>query len=331
MATVKNVAEIAKVNVSTVSRYLSGELSVTPETEQRILDAIKQTNYQPNIIAQGLRRGRSRTIVVVAPDIYQPGISGIISGIDRRIQDSRFILITVMTQGSSRRELKILRTLSTMMASGVVLIGHPFGQINSTEMIRDAIGMEPSLVYVSRTFQESNVLEVCPDQLSGMQQITDHLIEKGHRSIGLIVGVNEHPDALIKIRGYKRSLTAHNIEIRDDLILEGFFRPEETRAATDVLLERNVDAIICTSDLMGISALQHLQNKKLSIPDDIAVAGYGGTIWADLVTPKLTTVAVQVEELGQYAAGLLLDEIEGNDLDSNFAIRPVSLRLGESV
>lgn len=329
MSTVKHVADLANVNVSTVSRYLSGKLTVTPETEQRILDAIKQTNYQPNIIAQSLRSGSSKTIAVVAPDIYQPGISEIIFGVDNQIRDTEYLLMTIMTQNSSERELVILRILNQMMVGGVVIIGQPSDGINTMEAIRGALGNTP-MIFVSRNFKASDVPEICPDQVSGVSQITKHLLEKGYSKIGLVVGILEHPDAKKKIEGYKQGLASKGIDVKENLIAEGFYRTEETQAAVKYLLTQGIDAVICASDLMAISALKYLQDQGLSIPEDIAVAGYGGTTWADIVTPKLTTVSVKVEELGRSAVANLINIIESESSITDFQIREVSLKLGDS-
>lgn len=330
MPTVKHVADLAGVNASTVSRYLSGKLSVTPETEERILQAIKKTNYQPNIIAQSLRSGTSKTIAVVAPDIYQPGISGIIYGLDNRIRETEYLLMIIMTQNSASRELEILRTLSHMMVAGVVIIGQPTEEVNSAEATREALGGHTPLLFVSRNFEESNVLEICPDQVTGVMQITNHLIERGYRSIGLIVGKREHPDAIKKIEGYKRGLSSMGITAKDEMVRDGFYQPEKTQAAVEDLLKKNVDAIICASDLMAITAIKYIQDKGLAIPGDVAVTGYGGTSWADMITPRLTTVDVHMAELGSKVIDHLLNVIDGVSLPSRFQVQSVTLRIGQS-
>jgi DNA-binding LacI/PurR family transcriptional regulator len=330
MSTVKDVARLAGVNVSTVSRYLSGKLSVTPKTEKRILKAIKETNYQPNIIAQSLRSGSSKTIAVVAPDIYQPGISEIIYGVDDRIRETDYLLMTIMTQNSASRERAILTTLCHMMVGGVIIIGQPADTINSMEEIQCALGGNTPIMFVSRNFEESEVPEICPDQEDGVRMLTEHLLIKGYRSIGLIVGVQEHPDAKKKIAGYQRGLKSQGVPFNADLIVQGFYQAENTRNAVKDLINKDVEAIICASDLMAIAAMKFIQDQGLSIPGDIAVAGYGGTAWADMVSPRLTTVNVQVNQLGGLATEYLLQQIQGKEPESNFQILPVSLRVGES-
>lgn len=329
MATVKHVADLADVNISTVSRYLSGKLTVTPETEQRILNAIKETNYRPNIIAQSLRRGSSNTIAVVAPDIYQPGISEIIFGVDNQIRETDYLLMTIMTQNSFERELAILRILGHMMVGGVVIIGQPSDGINSIEKIRDAIGETP-MMFISRNFRESEVPEICPDQVSGVNQMTTYLLERGYQNIGLIVGIAEHPDAIQKIKGYELGLASQGFEANHDLIVEGYYRPEETQEVTKYLLTKNVDAIICASDLMAISAIKYIQDQGLSIPDDVAVTGYGGTTWANIITPKLTTVSVEVDMLGRKAVRNLIEFIDGKLVEPKLIKQAVSLIIGDS-
>lgn len=328
MTNLKDVARIAEVNISTISRYLSGTLNVTPNTEQRIIDAIKQTGYRPNIVAQSLRSGSSPTIAVIVPDIFQPGISGIISGIDDQLINSEYTLVTMMTKGSAAREIALLNNLHHRMVAGVIVVGHPIGERNEIQTLKDAIGENIPMVFVSRHFTASSVTEVCPDQEKGAMEVTQHLIEQGYRSIGIIIGSKDHPDAIVKLRGYQNALTSHGLDIQPKWIEAGLYQPEATRTATDRLLRKGVDAIFCTSDLMAVSATQNILERGLSIPGDIAIAGYGGTIWAEIFTPKLTTVVVQVEQLGRAAIELLLHHIKYPDEAPMFLVRPVYLSIG---
>lgn len=330
MTTLKDVAEIAEVNISTVSRYLSGKLNVTSDTEQRILYAIQQTGYQPNLIAKSLRSGTNPTIAVVVPDIYQPGISGIISGIDDRLVDTEYTLTMAMTKSSASRELEVLRTLRHMMVAGVIFVGHPIGRRNPVPTLKETIGEGIPMTFISRNFRESAVTEICPDQESGAMQLTGHLLDRGYRSIGIIVGSKEHPDALVKLKGYQSALASRGISLRQEWIDEGFYRPDATSIATDHLVRQGVEAIFCTEEMMAVSAVQQLQEKGLSIPGDIAVAGYGGSIWAEIFSPKLTTVVVSVEQLGFMAVELLLRHIQDPQAPPRFEVRPVYLRIGET-
>jgi DNA-binding LacI/PurR family transcriptional regulator len=330
MSTLKDVARIAGVNISTVSRYLSGKLNVTPQTEQRINEAIEQTGYQPNIIARSLRSGFIPTIAVVVPDIFQPGISGIISGIDDRLINTEFTLTTAMTKGNAEREIQVLRNLRHMMVAGVIVVGHPIGERNDVQTLRDAIGDSIPMTFVSRNFRPSEVTEVCPDQENGARELTQHLIDRGYHSIGIIIGSREHPDASVKMRGYQSALASSGFEASPEWVVEGFYRPDATRKATDQLVSQNVDAIFCTSDLMAVTAAQQLQERGLSIPGDIALAGYGGTLWAEIFSPNLTTVVVQVEQLGRTAVELLMSQIQNPSAPPSLNVRPVYLQVGST-
>ena len=328
MTTLRDVAKIADVNISTISRYLSGKLAVTPDTEQRIIQAIQQTGYQPNIIAQSLRRRSSPTIAVIVPDIFQPGISGIIYGIDDKLINSEYTLITMMTKGSAARELSLLSNLHQRMVAGVIVVGHPIGEGNDIQTLRDAIGENIPMVFVSRHFSASSVTEVCPDQENGAMKITQHLIDRGYKSIGIIVGSKNHPDAMVKLSGYKNALADNGLKFKPELVETGLYQPDPTRIATQCLLQKGVEAIFCTSDLMAVSAAQYIHECELSIPGDVAVAGYGGTIWAEIFSPKLTTVVVQVEQLGGLAIELLMHQIRYPATKPRFLVRPVYLNVG---
>lgn len=330
MTNLKDVARIAEVNISTVSRYLSGKLNLTPGVEQRILQAIQQTGYQPNIIAQSLRSGTNPTIAVVVPDIYQPGISGIISGIDDGLSSTDYTLAMTMTKGSAAREIEVLKNLRQLMVAGVIVVGHPFRERNPVKALKEAIGEHIPMAFVSRNFRKSAVTEICPDQEAGAMLLTRHLIDRGYQSIGIIVGRRDHPDALVKLRGFKKALTSSGMSACAECVEEGSYRAQETRAATERLIQHPVDAIFCTSDDMAVAAAQYLQEKGYSIPTDIAIAGYGGTAWAEIFSPRLTTVDVQVEQLGRTAADLLLHTIQYPADPARLLTQPVGLKIGRT-
>ncbi len=330
MATLHDVAHLAQVSVSTVSRYLSGELKVRPETEERILQSLEQTNYCPNLIARSLRMGATNTLAAVVPDIYQPGIAGIVAGIDRRVKSTDYTLVLLMTGNQASREAESLRTLLARKVDGIIMVGRPAvlsGQDRHAELVKE---QSIPMVYVARNFAESNIPEVCPDQEDGAFQVTLHLLEKGYRAIGIIIGTREHPDSLRKLAGYRRALQSKGLVFREELVAEGRYRLAPAKEATSQLLRHDVDAIFGITDTMAVAALKYVQESNLSIPEDIAIVSYGGTLWADMVTPTLTTVVVDIEEEGFVAADLLLRLINGESGTPMLDVRPVHLRVGQS-
>lgn len=336
MPTLHDVARIAKVNISTISRFLSGKLKVRPETEQRIQQAVEETNYMPNIVARSLREGKTYSIAAVVPDIYQPGIYEEVKGVDQRIQDTDYTLMVLMTGNSACRERAAISTVHQMMIDGVILVGRPIEAADpncnntSSHAINALKDSGVPVVLVSRSFEKSDISEVCPDQEDGGFQLTGHLLERGYSAIGMIVGSKEHPSSIRKIAGYKRALKEKNIAFRDDLVVEGYYQPDLVSKVTSQLVDLGVEAIFCSTDRKAVTTLKYLQKAGLSVPRDIAVAGYGGTQWADIVTPKLTTVDVHVEELGSTAADLLLGQLNGKIKDPVLDVHQVHLRVAES-
>lgn len=330
MSNLKDVARIAEVNISTISRYLSGKLNVTPNIEKRIIQAIQETGYQPNIIAQSLRSGTNPTIAVVVPDIYQPGISGIISGIDDRLSSTEYTLAMAMTKSSAAREIEVLKNFRQLMVAGIIVVGHPFVERNPVQALKEAIGESIPMTFVSRNFRESAVSEVCPDQETGAMLLTQYLINRGYQSIGIIVGRKDHPDALVKLRGFRKALDASGMDTCAECVEEGFYRVQETRAATDRLIQQDIEAIFCTSDNMAVASAMYLQEKGFSIPRDMAIAGYGGTIWAEIFSPSLTTVDARVEQLGRTAVELLFHNIQYPADPPRLVTQPVYLKIGKT-
>ncbi len=330
MTTLHDVAHLAQVSVSTVSRYLSGELKVRPETEERILQSLEQTGYYPNLIARSLRKGATNTLAAVIPDIYQPGIAGIVAGIDRRIKSTDYTLVLLMTGNEASREAESLQMLLARRVDGIIMVGRPAGVSGQDEHVKQVREQGIPVVYVARNFAESDIPEVCPDQEGGAFQATLHLLEEGYRDIGIIIGRRKHPDSLRKLAGYRRALQSKGVEFREELVVEGQYRLVPAKEAAGQLLRRDVDAIFGITDTMAVAALKYVQESGLSVPKDIAIVSHGGTLWADMVTPTLTTVVVDIEEEGFVAANLLLRLINGESDIPMLDVRPVHLRVGRS-
>jgi len=328
MTTLNDLAKIAQVNVSTISRYLSGELKVTPATEARIKDAIAETNYQPNLLARSLRRGKTDTVAVLVPDVYQIGISGIIAGIDTRICSSSKTLMILMTGNSRERETEAILELCHRRIDGIIIVGKAFEGEESNQGIEALEEASIPRVLVSRNFAQSNIVEIAPDQADGAFQLTEHLIKCGYTKIGLILGARNHPGDILKLAGYRKALQAYDVPYREDLVAEGHYKTENINRIVSKLLQEGADAIFCATDTMAVSALQFVQFSGLSVPGDIAIAGYGGGGWPDMPIPNLSTVDVHIKQLGTTAGSLLLDIIDGKDDFAMLNITPVHLKVG---
>jgi len=330
MSTLHDVAKLSNVNISTVSRYLSGKLKVTEETETRIRIALEQTGYKPNLVARSLRSGASNLIGVIVPDIYQPGIAGIIYGIDQYLSSTSCFISLLMTKSQADKEIQALQQFRNMMIQRVIIIGHPLDKKIPNSLLSETIGHDSKIILISRNFVKSDLIEVCPNQKLGAEILTSHLIKNGYHSIGIIVSRCDHPDAIQKIHGYAQTLIMNGIEVKKEMIQEGYYEPKATAKATEMLLRQNVDAIICTSDEMAFYCIEYLHQKGISIPQQVAVAGYGGSKWYQSFNPKLTTIVVHVEELGYKAAEMLINFEKYKGLNNSLITLPVELRVGDS-
>ncbi len=328
MTTLNDLAKIAQVNASTISRYLSGELKVTPATELRIKDAIAQTNYQPNLLARSLRKGKTDTVAVLVPDVYQIGINGIIAGIDKRISSSSKTLMIQMTGNSRKRETEAILELCHRRIDGIIIVGKAFEGEESDEGIEALEQASIPRLLVSRNFSESSIVEIAPDQMDGAFQLTEHLIDCGYRKIGFILGSKDHPGDILKLAGYRKALQVHGMEYYQELVIEGHYTTVNINRIVSKLQDLGVDAIFCATDTMAISALQYVQFSGLSVPGDIAIAGYGGGGWPEVPFPNLTTVDVHIKQLGTTAGSLLLDIIDGKNDFKMLNITPVHLKVG---
>jgi LacI family transcriptional regulator len=325
--TIKDVARAAGVSPMTASRALHRPEQVAPATRARVLKVCQRLNYRPNASARTLRTRVSKHIGVIVPDLRNAFWIEVLSGIEPVLAEAGLDLLIA----NSNEELGRLTSSVYAMASRLVdglLVAPTVGSAGLIQSLRrEAL---PLVLLDRRPAGLRGAPSVVIDNEAGAFAATHHLIEAGHEHIGLLAGNVNLDTGRQRLNGYRRALRAAGLPARPEYI-----RTAETNAA---LVGRLIGyagslelldmlggptAILCTSGTIGVGAVSALQERRVRIPEEVALVTFGDPEWAVLVDPPLTVVTQPTFELGQQAARLLLDQLSGQ----RPAAAPTQIRL----
>lgn len=309
MATMVDVARQSRVSIATVSRVLNDSPhKVNRRTRERVLRAIKVLDYRPNALAKGLLIKKTMTIGVIIPDISNPYYAEIVRGIQDLADPHGY---AVMLQNTDRREDRIIKyiyLLREKAVDGVIFSGG----ILHAEKVLDALKeLRERVVVIGR--HRADFPAVMIDNVDGAAQATRHLIECGHRRIGFINGPGKSTTAKDRFQGYKNALAHHGLRFHPDLVKKGDFTfPSGYRLAGEFLAQRRQPtAIFAANDQMAFGAIKAAREHGLSIPRELAVAGFDNVPLSSFFIPPLTTMEVPMYDLGVAAMQLLVDLMSG--------------------
>jgi LacI family transcriptional regulator len=314
--TITDVARAANVHASTVSRVLNGraELSLLPETRERVIAAATRLGYRPSALARGLRLRRTFTVGMLVPDITNPVFPSIIKGVEGAAHARGYHLILCNTDDSFEREASYLRVLREWRVDGILIASSSTADSTIAELRREKF----PFVLVNSASRASDDLAVVPDNRLGVSAAIDHLIEIGHRRIGLIAAPQTTMTGQERLLAARAALRRHHLSHEDDLVAvaDSFAEASGYRAARRLLLDGEPPtAIFAANDLIALGAIRLAREIGLSIPHDLSVVGFNDIPQSELFDPPLTTVNVPQEDMGVLAAALLIDHLEGRHIE----------------
>ena len=308
--TIKDVAEKCGVHPSTVSRALSGAMShlVALDVAGRIRAAAADLGYQPNVIAAGLRTGRSGLIGVLAPDIADPGFPPVLSGITETLGTEGYATIVVDVGPDPSREQELVERLIARGVDGLVLATVTLDD----PVVAQCRAASIPVVLVNRSDAARALPAVVTDDEAGMRLAVDHLVGLGHRRIGHIAGPQHVSTGALRRAGFKTATARAGLSGRDIAIETArAYTREQGRLAAQRLFDRKTmpTAVVAANDLLALGVYDALSERGLFCPADISVVGHNDMPYVDMLSPPLTTVRIAQRSMGNRAARLLLDAI----------------------
>lgn len=326
--TIRDIANYAKVSVSTVSRVLNEKPDVKPETQERILNVIEELGYSPNTVARGLVLKRSQVIGFVVPDITNPSFPELARGIVARAKTHGYSVMFFDTNLDSKVEKQAIRLLRSKQVDGIIL---SFDQANKDELERLKAERVP-VVQIYRKSATSAISTIAIDNVGSGYAATKYLLELGHRRIGHITTGQESQSGHERLEGYRRALEEAGIPYDEELVQVGSNDATAGTACMRNLLElgHRPSAVFAGHDVMAIGAYEAVYDAGLSIPEDVSFVGHDNIEMTRLVRPKLTTIDTHKDRIGQAGVDLLMEEILAGSPLNKEVVYPTELIVRES-
>lgn len=327
MPNLYDVAKYAGVSIATVSRVLSNQTVVHPDTRAKVMEAIAKLDYVPNSLARALATNRSSVLGLIIPDITNPFFSYVARGCEEMCHSHNFDLAIYSAGSQELEETAFYRLLRERQVDGLILASPVLSQKIPPRFIQDI-----PKVYIDHAPDSAEADCVCVENAAGARLAAAHLIDHGHHRIAIVSGFpNSHAGAA-RLRGFKSALADRGIELPERFILTCGFDPSEgVEAATTLMaLDPSPTAIFATNDMLAIGVLRGLQSLGYKVPADVSLVGFGDLPFSQFIIPSLTTVFVDKLELGAQAVDLLLSRIEQPSLAPRKMSLPVELTVRES-
>ena len=312
MATIIEVAERAKVSTATVSNVIRGTRKVSQDLTDRVNSAIRELNYSPNEIARSLKVKQTRMLAMVLPDITNPFFPDSIRGAEDAAFERGYFLLTANTNEQVDREKRIIAALRAYRVDGILLASSADARAHDATHIAEAVSAGISVVCLDRTVPDVPTDAVLLDNIGGARDCVLHLIERGHRRIGIITGSLHLQTGFERLLGYKRALARAAIPVSKQLIAEGDFRYESGEQRADELLKLKTrpTAIFTCNGLMAAGALGAFERLGVRCPQDVALATFDDITVDPSFHGHLSAVIQPSYEMGRHAASILIDRIE---------------------
>jgi LacI family transcriptional regulator len=313
--TLEEVARLAGVSRSTVSRVINNRPNVRPETREKVWHSIRESGYQPHAVARSLVTNRTRVITVIIPEAVNtlfsdPFFPLLLRGATDACNARQYHLMLSLFTASAERHEMYGRVLYSGLVDGVIVASSPLDDPLIPDLQEDQI----PFVSIGR-YPDEGVHYVDVDNVAGARMATEHLIRLGHRRIAAITGPLGTVAGQDRLRGYRQALEGRRIPVQDELIVEGDFTEGSGCAAAQQLLSVSPSAIFAASDMMAIGALRAVRDAGLHVPQDIALVGFDDVPTASVIEPALTTVRQPIERLGSMGVEILLDLLD-NEQDA---------------
>ncbi|MGL1892466.1 MAG: LacI family transcriptional regulator [Spirochaetaceae bacterium] len=334
MATQKDVAKLANVSFITVSRVINNMGNVKPETREKVKEAIKELNYYPNSIAQGLNKNRVHTLAIETPLPVDQSVEAtsyytrLLAGIESFCIKSHYDILLSSSRGRME-DFDCLKPYYSRKADGVIILGaKPTGE----QFIRIDKDNIPCVVIGDRD-PTSKVNYVDTKNFEGMYDATKLLIENGHSKIAFITGNVDTQNSIDRYKGYCKAMEENNLSMDKEWLFPGDYTKESGGRAIKTLLnlKNRPTAVVSSTDLMAIGIYEEFKTQGLVVPDDISIIGFDGHELCNYMSPPLSTMRQPLEDMGAEAARILIDQIEDRNINTQHLIFPVEYQQGSSV
>lgn len=323
---IEDIAKIAGVSHSTVSRALRNSPLISLETRERIQVLAREMNYVPNAIAQSLQMQRSNTIGLVVTSVADPFFGEVVRGVEEVAQAAERSVLLNASHNDPDREMAAIETFHHRRVDGIIVADSRLSSNYNNQLANMRV---PTILINSQAEEQLDAFNfVTIEDSLGAQLAVEHMLGLGHRAIGYL-GVGNRPRTNhLRLEGYRTALLAAGVALRDEWVViagAGNLRHEDDAIVGQELLPRllaaGVTAVFCHNDMLAVGALMACRELGLKVPGDLSLVGFDDIALAKYVTPPLTTMHQPMLELGRNAMQMLLDLLDHKEVH-NKVLKP---------
>jgi len=321
MATVKDIAAAVGVSVATVSNVLNGRPNVGRANRQKVLRVAKQLAYRPNRAAQAMRTGRTRAIGLVLPDLTNPFFPELAQAVENTARNLGLLVCLVDSQGRIEGEADGFALLMQHAVDGIIWC--PLGP--RLPPYRKSLARPVVLIDRPRP----GYAAVHSNYVMGGHLLAEYVLRMGHTRVGLLSGPQNLESARQRRDGFVNAFP-QSIEIAWEVCV-GFDGVLSAQAREALRRRRDATLIVAGNDVIAVSAIRCLNELGVSVPAEVSITGFDNIRWADVVTPRLTTIAQPVAAIGAKAVALMQERMSGAKIPTRRTIFDVALVERDSV
>lgn len=332
MPTIKDIAKIAGVSVTTVSKVINNYSDISEETRKKVIKIMEEENYQPNAIARSLSTNRSHSIGIfinfnLSRGLHQIFFQEILFGLETNLGPKGYDFIH-FSDLKWKDECNYLENCRNRHVDAAVLMGIPLNDHYVDELLKSDI----PVIFLDVEIIGKNATYITSDNVGGTKKAINYLYQLGHQDIGMIIGLSYTKPAQDRLSGFQQAINELNISYHPEWIESTFFSEEGGYQAMNDLLKREElpSAIFCHSDSIAIGAIKAIQEAGFNVPEDFSIIGFDDLQISKYVYPRLTTIKQDTYLIGEKAATLLMDMMKYPNKTVSPVILPTELIIRDS-
>jgi len=307
--TIHDIARKLNITASTVSRALKNHPRISTETKKAVWKIAEKLNYQPNHIAAALRNGRSNILGIIIPNVDRSFFSSAVRGIEEVANTAKYNVMICQTYDRYDKEVANVEALLNARVDGIIA-SFAKDTLDFSHFLKVKERGIP-LVLFDRSNSDLEVSHVVADDYLGSYKAVEHLIQQGCRHIAHFTNTRKISIYKDRLRGYREALEAHGIPYEDKLVVESNMQLQDGRTSMEYLLQAGArpDGVFSASALTALGAMQVLKERKIKIPDEVALVAFTNEQFTSVTEPALTAVDQHSIPMGNAAAEIFLEEI----------------------
>ncbi len=310
--TIKDIARELGISPSTVSRALKDHPDISVETKKAVKELARKLNYQPDLVALSLKKGQSRTIGVIVPEIVHYFFSTVISGIEEVASESGYRVMICQSNEKYEREIGSVEALLYSRVDGILVSLSK--ETRNVDHLKEVMNRHVPLVMFDRVSEELETDQVCVDDREAAYNAVKHLIRNGYKNIVHYAAPQHLGIGKKRKEGYIKALEEFDIPVREEFIIKCDTIEEAVELTEQTMrLDPVPDAFFCVNDMTAAGVMKVLKRLNYRIPEDVAIVGFTNGEISNLPTPAITSIEQHGFEIGKEAAHLLIERLQQPD------------------